>query len=72
MPQKINANKRKKKKKKKIPWTEEPGRLQSMGSQSQTRLSDFTSGFSLVVARGDYSLLAVQGMGFSLQQTLLL
>ena len=27
----------------KIPWTEEPGRLQSMGSQSWTRLSDFTS-----------------------------
>ena len=27
----------------KIPWTEEPGRLQSMGSQSQTQLSDFTS-----------------------------
>jgi len=26
-----------------IPWREEPGRLQSMGSQSQTRLSDFTS-----------------------------
>ena len=26
----------------KIPWTEEPGRLQSMESQSQTRLSDFT------------------------------
>ena len=24
----------------KIPWTEEPGGLQSMGSQSQTRLSD--------------------------------
>ena len=24
-----------------IPWTEEPDRLQSMGSQSQTRLSDF-------------------------------
>ena len=23
-----------------IPWTEEPGGLQSMGSQSQTRLSD--------------------------------
>ena len=23
-----------------IPWTEEPGRLQSMRSQSQTRLSD--------------------------------
>ena len=28
----------------KIPWTEEPGGLQSMGSQkSQTQLSDFTS-----------------------------
>ena len=26
----------------KIPWTEEPGRLQSTGSLSQTRLSDFT------------------------------
>ena len=26
-----------------IPWTEDPGRLQSMGSQSRTRLSDFTS-----------------------------
>ena len=25
-----------------IPWTEEPGELQSMGSQSRTRLSDFT------------------------------
>ena len=24
-----------------IPWTEEPGRLQSMGSQSWTQLSDF-------------------------------
>ena len=30
----------------KIPWTEEPGRLQSMGSlPSQTRLSDFTFTF---------------------------
>ena len=26
----------------KIPWTEEPGGLQSVGSLSQTRLSDFT------------------------------
>ena len=26
----------------KIPWTEEPGRLQSMGSQSRTQLSDLT------------------------------
>ena len=29
----------------KIPWAEEPGRLQSMGSLSQTRLSDFTFTF---------------------------
>ena len=29
----------------KIPWTEEPGGLQSMGLQSQTRLSDFTFTF---------------------------
>ena len=27
----------------KMPWTEELGRLQSMGSQSRTRLSDLTS-----------------------------
>ena len=27
----------------KIPWIEKPGGLQSMGSQSRTRLSDFTS-----------------------------
>ena len=26
----------------KIPWTEEPGGLQSMGSQSRTQMSDFT------------------------------
>ena len=29
----------------KIPWTEEPGRLQSVESLSQTRLSDFTFTF---------------------------
>ena len=29
----------------KIPWTEEPGGLQSMGLQSRTRLSDFTFPF---------------------------
>jgi len=27
----------------KIPWTEEPGKLQSMGLQSQTQMSDLTS-----------------------------
>ena len=29
----------------KIPWAEEPGRLQSVGSLSRTRLSDFTFTF---------------------------
>ena len=29
----------------KIPWMEEPGGLQSMGSRSQTRLSNFTFTF---------------------------
>ena len=29
----------------KVPWTGEPGGLQSMGSRSQTRLSDFTFTF---------------------------
>ena len=29
-----------------IPWTEEPGSLQSMGSQSRTPLSDFTFTFT--------------------------
>ena len=29
----------------KIPWTEEPGRLRSMGSLSWTQLSDFTFTF---------------------------
>ena len=29
----------------KIPWTEEPGRLQSMGSLSRKRLRDFTLTF---------------------------
>ena len=34
----------------KIPWTEEPVRLPSMGSQSQTRLRDFTFTFLLCTA----------------------
>ena len=29
----------------KIPWTEEPGELQSMGSLSRTRLTDFAFTF---------------------------
>ena len=31
----------------KIPWAEEPGRPQSMGSLSRTQLSDFTFTFHL-------------------------
>ena len=31
----------------KIPWTEEPGRLQSMGSLSRIRLDDFVFTFHL-------------------------
>ena len=31
----------------KIPWMEEPGRLQSMGSQSRTRLSNFPDTYVL-------------------------
>ena len=32
-----------------IPWTEEPGGLQSMGSQSQTPLSDWTTTYTLKI-----------------------
>ena len=32
-----------------IPWTEESGGLQSMGSQSQAQLSDFTFTFMLLL-----------------------
>ena len=35
-----------------IPWREEPGRLQSMGSQSRTRLSDFTHSLTQEEAGG--------------------
>ena len=42
----------------KIPWTEEPGRLQPMGSQrvakSRTRLSDFTFTFRLLPTLNRY------------------
>ena len=31
-----------------IPWTEKPTRLQSTGSQSRTRLSDFTFTFTFM------------------------
>ena len=37
----------------KIPWTKEPGRLQSMGSKSRTQLSNFTFTFP---PKNDYFL----------------
>ena len=40
-----------------IPWREEPGRLQSMGSQSQTRLMDFTF---LLIYRSLFNPLSVR------------
>ena len=46
----------------KTPWTEKPGRLQSMGSQSQTRLTDFTFTFTFTPAlQADSLLLSHQG-----------
>ena len=40
----------------KIPWTEEHGGLQSTGSQSRTRLSDFTLTFRKVKGAKDMEL----------------
>ena len=37
----------------KIPWTEESGRLQSMGSQSWTGLSNFTLSFAFYLHQTD-------------------
>ena len=36
----------------KIPWTKEPGGLQSMGSQGRTRLSDFTFKLLIIINKG--------------------
>ena len=48
----------------KIPWTEEPGRLQPMGSQRvRTRLSDFTFTFSL--ENSSLGSVIFQSSGFS-------
>ena len=44
-----------------IPWTEEPGGLQSTGSQSWTRLSDFT-----------FTLLSLSLINFTLFYTVIL
>ena len=47
-----------------IPWTEEPGRIRSMGSQSQTWLSDFhfTSPISKVYQAGTYETVCCEGV----------
>ena len=45
----------------KIPWTEEPGRLQSKGSKSRTRLSDFT--FFTLYIQGQENSSAQPGVG---------
>ena len=47
----------------KIPWMEKPGRLQSMGSQSRTRLSDFTSLQSEAGLPGMISVHRTKGAG---------
>ena len=40
----------------KVPWTEEPGSLQSVGWQSRTRLSDFTSVYLELISLVVHSL----------------
>ena len=46
----------------KIPWMEKPGRLQSMGSQSQIRLSDFTFTIYRRVMAMTLKILGLQAM----------
>ena len=55
----------------KIPWTEEPGRLQSMGALSRTRLSAFTFTFhfhALEKEMATYAELAGRQQSFPLIQ----
>ena len=53
----------------KIPWTEEPGRLQSMGTLSWTRLSDFAFTFHFhasekeMAAHSNILVWRIPGMG---------
>ena len=42
----------------KMPWMEEPGRLQSMGSQSWTQLSDFHFHFSDKVSKVEWQMVS--------------
>ena len=41
----------------KISWMEKPGRLQSMGSQNQTRLSDFTHSLIHLTMEGSLNMM---------------
>ena len=47
----------------KIPWTEEPGRLQSMRSLSQTWLSDFTFTFHFLATHSSVLAWRIPGTG---------
>ena len=50
----------------KIPWTEEPGRLQSMGSQSRTRWRDFFFSLSFFTYNSEFCyILSIPKMSFS-------
>ena len=43
-----------------IPWTEEPGGIQCVGSQSRTRLSDQTTGAGAVMTADMYGKVTVR------------
>ena len=52
-----------------LPWTEEPGRLQSMGSLSRIQLSDFNSTFHFhalekeIATHSNVPVWRISGMG---------
>ena len=54
----------------KIPWTEKPGRLQAMGSQSQTWLSDFTFTFHIYIPLKSPLVPIFRQLHFQLRQLL--
>ena len=55
----------------KIPQTEKPGRLQSMGSQSRTRLSDFTIDFTVYKTGDSIHFAVLQKLTQGCKSTLL-
>ena len=48
-----------------IPWTEEPGRLQSMGSQSQTCLKRFSTQHTIITRIADVFVHDIFSIHFS-------